>query len=86
MSAARPKRPRYDNVAPSRADFQHSNVNGVVSYLGSPLIISTRQGWYVLQGHPDLVVRAAKAAVWSLPDAARAEDLRRETVGRLFDE
>lgn len=85
MPASRQKRPRTDNVAPSRTDFHHSNVNGVVSYQGSPLIILTRQGWYPLQGHPSLVVRAAQAAVWSLPNTASAEDLRRETVERLFE-
>ena len=66
-------------------DFSHDNVKGMVAFRGSPLVIKTTQGWYSLMGNPEAICKAAKHAIWSLPDAATAEEIRYAIVERLFE-
>ncbi|NBT35453.1 MAG: hypothetical protein EBT03_07925 [Betaproteobacteria bacterium] len=66
-------------------DFSHDNVKETVAFRGSPLAIKTKQGWYPLMGNPDALHKAATRAIWSLPDAATAEEIRHAIVERLFE-
>jgi hypothetical protein len=58
-------------------EFTHSDKNGVVSYDGKPLSALTKSGWLVLGGHPEMIHRAAKMAIFSLPTRASAGEMRR---------
>jgi hypothetical protein len=70
-----------DKINPE--DFSHDNLKGEVRYRGSAVATLMKQGWYPLMGNPEKIYRAAKGAIFGLPNDASAEDIRRAIVERL---
>jgi hypothetical protein len=64
-------------------DFTSSNVNGVVSFKGKPVLVKTKLGWTTIPCSQTNVAKACGRAIFWKTNNISAGDLRRAVTDEL---